>query len=260
MLTDLCIYTIKHSNDLRATLARGGSDTYTEQRNWVKGRQLLDEAKRTGRRLPIIFAPAEGTFRLFGWALLEDIVPGASTTYSFSNLQQFNRRPLKSTLRKASDGEPLERWFVRPYAICRTPARLANAVVKRRDFRVAEESDIEGMKTEVLRITGKRSRRLRDLAFVAAMGVCCVCRRDFSKMLGGRGVRVLQVHNRHQLSARLLPSSTKLGDLAVVCANCHLLLHLDPEKALAVEELQDLLRADRCFSLAGETSMQEGPT
>jgi predicted HNH restriction endonuclease len=63
-------------------------------------------------------------------------------------------------------------------------------------------------------------------------------------VLDGRGVRVLQVHHRKQLSAREAPSITKLGDLAVVCANCHLLLHLDPKNALKVEKLREMLEAD----------------
>jgi hypothetical protein len=104
--------------------------------------------------------------------------------------------------------------------------------------------DLEGLKTETQVFRTKRSRKLRDAAFVAANGVCCVCDRDFSKQLGGRGKRVLQVHHRDQLSAREVPSLTKLSDLAVVCANCHLLLHLDPKNALKVEDLREMLRAD----------------
>jgi hypothetical protein len=57
-------------------------------------------------------------------------------------------------------------------------------------------------------------------------------------------VRVLQVHHRQQLAARDVPVVTKGSDLAVVCANCHLLLHLNPEKALSVKELQEMLRVD----------------
>jgi Zn finger protein HypA/HybF involved in hydrogenase expression len=108
----------------------------------------------------------------------------------------------------------------------------------------AEESDIEGTKTEIRAIKTKRSRKLRDMAFKAADGVCCVCQRDYSKVLGGRGVRVLQVHHREQLSVRDAPSITKLSELAVVCANCHLLLHLDSGKALNIEELRAMLQAD----------------
>jgi predicted HNH restriction endonuclease len=109
--------------------------------------------------------------------------------------------------------------------------------------RFAEASDIEGTKTEVVRLTSKRSRRLRDLAFKAAAGICSVCGRDFSKVLGGRGVRVLQVHHPDQVSSRVLPSITKVDDLIVVCANCHLLLHLDSGKSLTVGQLQEMLRA-----------------
>ena len=110
--------------------------------------------------------------------------------------------------------------------------------------RFAEESDIEGIKTEVVQLKSKRSRKLRDSAFEAALGVCCVCRRDYSKVLGGQGVRVLQVHHCEQLAARDAPAVTKITDLAVVCANCHLLLHLDSKKALNVEELRTMLVAD----------------
>jgi hypothetical protein len=112
------------------------------------------------------------------------------------------------------------------------------------DSHYADESDIEGTKTEVVQLKSSRSRRLRRLALRAASGVCCVCERDYSKLLGGRGVRVLQVHHRKQLAARHTPSLTKVGDLAVVCANCHMLLHLDPAKALRVEELRRMLRRD----------------
>jgi predicted HNH restriction endonuclease len=112
------------------------------------------------------------------------------------------------------------------------------------DARYAEESDIEGTKTEALRLTTKRSRKLRDLAFKAANNICSVCDRDYSIVLGGRGVRVLQVHHREQLSARETPAITKLSDLVVVCANCHLLIHLDPKKALTVQRLRNMLRAN----------------
>jgi hypothetical protein len=120
MLTDLCVYTIKHSDDLRATLAKGGRDAYKERKKWKRAKQLLDSAKRAGQRLPIIFAPAEETSHLFAWALLDDVVPGKITTYSFSELRRFRKRPVKTKLRKARNGEPLASGFIRPYAICNT--------------------------------------------------------------------------------------------------------------------------------------------
>ncbi|HEY2412056.1 MAG TPA: hypothetical protein VGI40_07425 [Pirellulaceae bacterium] len=108
----------------------------------------------------------------------------------------------------------------------------------------ANLSDIEGLRSEVVLLRTKRSQKLRKAALLLARGKCCVCNLNFLQLLKGRGVRVLQVHHRDQLSVRKVPSVTKQSDLAVVCANCHLLLHLDPKKALSVEQLRKMLRAD----------------
>jgi hypothetical protein len=124
MSTDLCVYTIKHSDDLRATLGAGGSDTYREGKVWARAKRLLGEATRAGKRLPVIFAPAEATRYLFAWALLDEVVPDTESAYTFSGLQLFEPRPQTTTLKKASNGKPLDRLFIRPYAICRTPDYL----------------------------------------------------------------------------------------------------------------------------------------
>jgi hypothetical protein len=141
-------------------------------------------------------------------------------------------------------------WLRQPRRSTRVPGQIANKFLQflggshSDGARYGDEGDIEGTKTEVLRLTTKRSRRLRDLAFRAANNICSVCDRDFSTVLDGRGVRVLQVHHRKQLAARDAPSLTKVSDLVVVCANCHLLIHLDPKKALSVRTLRNMLRAN----------------
>jgi len=106
---------------------------------------------------------------------------------------------------------------------------------------VAEASAIEGLLTETVTYVRGRSRQLRDLAFENADGACCVCDVDYSKVLDGNGVRVLQVHHRKQLAASDAPRLTSLKDLAVVCANCHLLIHMNPKRALSVEALKKRL-------------------
>ncbi len=93
----------------------------------------------------------------------------------------------------------------------------------------------------VLEYVRGRSRYLRDLALEESDGVCAVCEVDYSKLLGGKGVRVLQVHHRNQLAADIAPRLTPLGELAVVCANCHMLIHMNPKQALSVEELRGML-------------------
>lgn len=55
----------------------------------------------------------------------------------------------------------------------------------------------------------------------------------------------LQVHHRNQLALEDEPVVTKTADLAVVCANCHMLIHFDPKKALQVEVLRQMLHGDQ---------------
>jgi hypothetical protein len=109
--------------------------------------------------------------------------------------------------------------------------------------RAATDADIEGLRYEIVTMTTKRSRRLRDKAFQMANGICLVCEYDYSKLLDGKGVRVLQVHHKRMLSKSEAETKTTLKDLVVVCANCHLLLHLDPKKVLSVAQLKKMLAA-----------------
>jgi len=157
------------------------------------------------------------------------------------------------TRKQAQERFPDWRYLNRPTAACIPNDTTSSEMVDRLlDFlqlgsplpeRYSNPTDIEGLKVEYTSFTRTRSRRLRDLAFNESNGICCVCKQDFTKLLDGNGVRVLQVHHRQQLSSVDTPSVTSLNDLAVVCANCHLLLHLDPKRALAVEALQEMLQA-----------------
>jgi hypothetical protein len=125
VLTDLCVYTIKHSDDLASAFANGGKGTFEESRRWVLAKEILDEAKQSGRRLPVIFAPAEVGGHLTWWALLDEVRLGEKTGYTFSELHLLDPRRTVKTLKKASDGEPLSPAYIRPYSICRTPEYLA---------------------------------------------------------------------------------------------------------------------------------------
>ena len=102
----------------------------------------------------------------------------------------------------------------------------------------------EGLTREVTMLSRQRSGALRDAAMAKSQGICEACRVDFSKLLNGLGVRALQVHHRNQLSLELVPVLTNVNDLAVVCANCHSLLHSDSQRAMPVEALQRLLASE----------------
>src|SRR3954467_15875728 len=108
----LCVYTIKHSDDLVA----GRSDTFHERRPRATAKRIFDEAGRRGESIAVVFAGAENTDKLIALAVLEDIqITEDGTDYAFSKLVRF-KKPLrpKTALRKRN-GEPLSENFIRPY-------------------------------------------------------------------------------------------------------------------------------------------------
>ena len=109
---------------------------------------------------------------------------------------------------------------------------------------IPELRAVEGTFTETTLYVRGRSRQLRDRALQKAEGICEACRIDFGGLLGGKGIRVLQVHHRKQFGATDSPRVTRLSDLAVLCANCHMLVHMDPHKAIPVERLHKMLRRE----------------
>jgi hypothetical protein len=113
----------------------------------------------------------------------------------------------------------------------------------RRFPRAATRAALEGGGTESARYVRGRSRRLRLEAIQRARGRCEACSRHYSRLLNGMGVRVLQVHHRRQLASSDAPRLTRIEDLAVLCANCHTLVHLDPGRAMPVADLKRRLRS-----------------
>ncbi|MDP1679394.1 MAG: hypothetical protein Q8L02_04635, partial [Candidatus Nitrotoga sp.] len=101
---------------------------------------------------------------------------------------------------------------------------------------------VEGIAREITVTTRSRSDLLRRAALEKAKGVCEACGTDYSRLLGGLGKRVLQVHHRQQLSFAEEPKVNGIEDVAVVCANCHLIIHTDILNAMPVEELRRRLR------------------
>lgn len=100
----------------------------------------------------------------------------------------------------------------------------------------------EGQLTETRSARRTRNAALRRVALARSGGRCAACGGNFGALLGGRGWHVLQVHHRKQLAALDEPRWNTADDLAVVCANCHSLIHSDPDSALPVGTLRALLR------------------
>jgi hypothetical protein len=129
-IAETCVYTIVHTDRLKAAYAAGGQGTFEEGRRWVTARRLLAVARGVGRRVPVLFAAAEDTTDLiyFGW--LEDVVlgtvgAGRATIFRVSGLKPFPKPYSKKTsLVVVSTGKSIPASHIRPYVLCRTPEFL----------------------------------------------------------------------------------------------------------------------------------------
>jgi len=98
---------------------------------------------------------------------------------------------------------------------------------------------VEGILTE----SRSRSRNagLRLAALQRAGGICEGCGVNFAKKYSGLGRHCLVVHHKKQLKDTDQPVETKLSDLAAVCANCHMMIHMNTKKALTLSQLKKRL-------------------
>lgn len=245
-LAELCIYTIRHSDELQASLAKGGTDTYSERKKWVRAKQLVEEARKSGKRLPVIFAPAEGTLHLFAWALLDEVFPGETTRYTFSRLRLLEPQLRKSTLRKASDGKPLDDGFIRPYAVCITPPYLEDELGPVEETVTGEETIGLGTFPEgaVRRVTVnayERNAEARRVCLERHGVQCAACDMTFAERYGSVAQGFIHVHHLRPLSS--VGSDYKVdarADLQPVCPNCHAVIHLRTPP-YSIEEVRQMI-------------------
>ena len=88
---------------------------------------------------------------------------------------------------------------------------------------------IRHKKQEAIRTTGKL--------------VCEACDFDFAETYGELGQGFAECHHRVPLSSHAGPRITDLSELAIVCANCHRMLHRRPWRT--VEKLRELVESRR---------------
>lgn len=100
----------------------------------------------------------------------------------------------------------------------------------------------EGRTKTVLHVRRERSRRLRA-AKIASMGgnpKCEACGFDFAQAYGDRGKGFIECHHIIPVADLDPGRPTRLEDLALLCANCHRMIHAE-RPWLSVEQLRTLL-------------------
>jgi 5-methylcytosine-specific restriction enzyme A len=84
--------------------------------------------------------------------------------------------------------------------------------------------------------------RRKKQSVLAATGslACEVCNFDFESVYGELGRGFAECHHTMPLSELTATGATRLSDLAIVCANCHRMIH-QSRPVMSVEELRDAM-------------------
>lgn len=87
----------------------------------------------------------------------------------------------------------------------------------------------------------KIKKALIDKASKSKKGLVCeVCNFSFSLTYGDRGYRFMEAHHTKPLSELIEETLITSGDLALICANCHRMIH-SSKPWLSIEELKKII-------------------
>ena len=85
-------------------------------------------------------------------------------------------------------------------------------------------------------VATKKARAMRDDGRLKCEG----CEFDFAEAYGGRGQGFMEAHHTRAVTEIVLGQATRLFDLALVCANCHRMIHAR-RPWLSMKELRSLI-------------------
>ena len=236
---DVCIYAIRHGGALEEDWRQGDQFSFKEGKRWARAAKELALAKQGHVVLPVVFADACATSHLIFRGQIDNIRLASTdgkpqTTVVVSQLEKLARPPLKTQLTVADTGHRIPAGYIRSYVICRTPRWLSSAEVVLLE-RPPELLELPGPTSEGRRMLVKHLIRERKRALIerkkravlrsAGHLACEVCGFNFSDCYGSLGDGFCEVHHRLALSNTSAEVQTTLDDLAVVCANCHRMIH-----------------------------------
>lgn len=240
--TRACVYTIALPERILEASRR--KTPLHEAKRWIAARehhQRLGAAAREGaaQKLAILFADSRDCSKLIGWSVLESlVVRPTGTDYMIGKVWGLGRHTpqelmVLSTKRSIAEGH------IRPYVVCEPPAFLLREARKPRPWDLDESAEAEareGLRRIALHQRLERASRLVDDLKRQHMKAedghlrCEVCEFDFLETYGDLGFGFAEAHHIDSLAN--YPKSgrvTSVSELAIVCANCHRMLHRGPE-------------------------------
>jgi 5-methylcytosine-specific restriction protein A len=107
-------------------------------------------------------------------------------------------------------------------------AREGRVLLKLHKFRERSRKLTKRKKEQIFKLTGCLK--------------CEACRFDFAQFYGPIGRGFIECHHKTPIGQIKVEQKTTLEDLALVCANCHRMLH-NTTPMLSIDELRDQLNA-----------------
>lgn len=119
-----------------------------------------------------------------------------------------------------------------------------------------DEVFFEGILLTRLHKTRERNRKLverkkQSVLLEKGSLACEVCGFDFGEVYGELGREFAECHHKLPLSQLSSNQTTRLADLAILCANCHRMIHRS-KPLLTIEELQAVVAATQSRSSNGQ--------
>ena len=135
-------------------------------------------------------------------------------------------------------------------AVVKAIRKNSEALVKLDSIEESDEEDEEASEGKLLTRVHKYRERDRKLvkkkkeSALSRFGnlKCEVCSFDFVEEYGERGKGFAECHHKVPVSELDPGHKTKLSDLAILCANCHRMIHVS-KPWLTLYELEELLRS-----------------
>jgi 5-methylcytosine-specific restriction enzyme A len=116
----------------------------------------------------------------------------------------------------------------------------------RKEESSSEEAFREGKMVSVLTNKHERNPNLRAASIKNHGTRCQVCSFSFSETYGLLGKGFIEVHHLYPVSKYTDEVTIDpLMDMSVVCSNCHRMIHRNAERPLSIEELRQIIAANR---------------
>ncbi len=113
------------------------------------------------------------------------------------------------------------------------------------NVKVRKASFSEGGTQEIIRELQKRDPELKSLAIEKHGLSCQICEFNFEKNYGALGKGYIEMHHLVPLGTTKKERISTVDNVAVVCSNCHRVLHRNGKEPISIEQLKVAIKKQK---------------